>query len=295
MARIGFIGLGVMGQGMVKNLVSAGHSVTVWNRSPEPTKVARDHGATVAPTLSDAVRNAEVVMYCLADDAAIEAVVLGDGGITSLVTATQIVIDLTTVSPETTKRQAAAFTASSVTFLDAPVFGSRGEANSGGLWVVVGGPNDAVQQVRPILESISASIHHMGPTGSGAAMKLVGNLVVAAQLEALGESLTLAKTAGLSISDVLEVFAATDFRSPIFDGVGASVLVGDYSANFALHLMLKDARLVVRFAERLGVSIPATTATLGTIERAVEAGFGDENASALIKVLARDAGVDLAD
>lgn len=123
-------------------------------------------------------------------------------------------------------------------------------------------------------------------------MKLVGNLTVAAQLEALGESLTLACKAGLDLRDVLGVFAVTDFRSPIDDGVGNAVIKGDYSPSFALKLMLKDALLVQAFADRLGAPVPGTEATLGTIRKAVDAGWGEENASALIKVLAAEADTD---
>jgi 3-hydroxyisobutyrate dehydrogenase-like beta-hydroxyacid dehydrogenase len=106
--------------------------------------------------------------------------------------------------------------------------------------------------------------------------------------------LSLAKKAGLDLDDVLGVLRVTDFRSPIFDGVGSAVVEGDYSPSFALKLMLKDGRLVKDFAQGLGVKVPGTEATVATIERAVESGWGEENASALIKVLAADAGVDLA-
>lgn len=294
MTRIGFVGLGVMGQGMVANLLSHGHDVTVWNRTVGRTAEAVARGATVADSLPDLVTTVEVVMCCLADDAAVADVVLGDGGVVSLIDRDQAVVDLSTVSPETTAHEAAAFADRGAAFIDAPVFGSRNEANAGGLWVVVGGENSAVARVSPLLSAISETVHHLGPVGSGTKMKLVGNLVVAAQLEALGEALALAKKAGLPLTTVLEVFAVTDFRSPIFDGVGAAVLADDYSPHFALALMRKDARLVRDFAESLGVSIPGSDATRRTIERAVDEGWGAENASALIKILASDADVNLA-
>ncbi|TFC75787.1 NAD(P)-dependent oxidoreductase [Cryobacterium sp. TMS1-20-1] len=210
---------------------------------------------------------------------------------------TSIVIDLSTISPAASAAEAAAFSArGGVRFLDAPVFGSKGEAANGGLWIVVGGDEATFESSKVVLEPISATLHYMGPSGNGAKMKLVGNLAVAAQLEALGESLSLAKKAGLNLHDVLVVFAVTDFRSPIFDGVGSAVVANDYSPSFALKLMLmlKDGNLVKDFAKSLGVSVPGTIATVGTIERTVDAGYGEENASALIKVLASDAGVDLA-
>lgn len=294
MTRIGFVGLGVMGTGMVANLLKQGYPVTVWNRTASRTARPASLGATVADSLADLVGSVDVVMYCLADDAAVSDVALGNDGISSLVRQGQTVVDLSTVSPETTALESAAYAKRGATFVDAPVFGSRNEANAGRLWVVVGGDEDAVARVRPLLSAISETVHHLGPIGSGVRMKLVGNLVVAAQLQALGEALSLAKKAGLPLQTVLDVFAVTDFRSPIFDGVGAAVLAGDYSPHFALALMRKDARLVRDFAATLGVSITASDATRHTIERAVENGWGAENASALIKVLAGDAGVNLA-
>ena len=291
MSTIAFIGMGTMGQGMVSNLVAAGHEITVWNRSPLPQDVLeRVH---LAVSIAAAVAGAEFVMYALADDIAVNDVALGPQGIAASIDASTIVIDLSTISPETSAAEADAFAARGVRFLDAPVFGSKGEAANGGLWIVVGGDEETFESSKIVLEPISASLHYMGPAGNGAKMKLVGNLVVAAQLEALGESLSLAKKAGLNLQDVLGVFEVTDFRSPIFDGVGSAVLAGDYSPSFALKLMLKDGNLVKNFADSLGVHVPATLSTVSTIERAFSAGYGEENASALIKVLASDAGVNL--
>lgn len=294
MSTIAFIGLGTMGRGMVGNLLTAGHDVTVWNRSDAPGVEAEALGARRAETVSDAVAGAEFVMYCLSDDEAVRQVVLANGGLAEVVDVDSIVIDLSTIDPDTSAEEAEAFANRNVAFLDAPVFGSKGEAASGGLWVVVGGQREVFDRALTVLTPISETVHYMGGSGSGARMKLVGNLIVAAQLEALGESLSLAKKAGLDLNDVLGVLKVTDFRSPIFDGVGAAVVAGDYSPSFALKLMRKDGRLVQAFADRLGVAVPATRATVGTIERAVDAGWGDQNASALIKVLAADAGVDLA-
>ncbi len=293
MARIGFLGLGTMGQGMVKNLVAAGHDVTAWNRSPLSDSEFADLGAHRASTIADAVTGFDYVLYCLSDDVAIREVVLAEHGVLDCVQAPSTVIDLSTIDPLTSAEEATAFAAKGISFLDAPVFGSKGEAASGGLWIVVGGDRAVFDAAQEVLTPISETTHYMGKNGNGAQMKLVGNLIVAAQLEALGEALTLAKKADLDLRDVLGVLAVTDFKSPIFDGVGAAVIAGDYSPSFALNLMRKDARLVGAFADRLGAPVPGTRATLATIEKAVDAGFGAENASALIKVLANEAGTDL--
>ncbi|TFD64973.1 NAD(P)-dependent oxidoreductase [Cryobacterium sp. Hh38] len=294
MTTIAFLGLGTMGLGMVKNLLAASHTVTVWNRSAAPVAEAVAAGATAAPSAAAAVAGADIVMYCLSNDAAVRAVVLGEGGLASVVETSSIIIDLSTISPEVSAAERTAYDARGVRFLDAPVFGSRGEANSGGLWIVAGGDADVFAEAAHVFEPISETVHLMGPGGSGVRMKLVGNLVVASQLLALGESLALAAKAGLDLPKVLEVLKVTDFRSPIFDGVGPAVLADDYAPSFALKLMQKDVGLIQDFAAGLGVAVPSVTAAAHYVDAAVDAGWSEENASALIKALAAESGVSLA-
>ncbi|MDJ0379038.1 NAD(P)-dependent oxidoreductase [Cryobacterium sp. PH31-L1] len=294
MTQIAFLGLGTMGLGMVKNLLAADHSVTVWNRSDAPVAEAVAAGATSAPSVAAAVDGAEVVMYCFSNDEAVRSVVLEAGGLASVVDSSSIVIDLSTISPEASAAEREAYEAKGVRFLDAPVFGSRGEANSGGLWIVVGGDSEVFDLAKKVFEPISETVHLMGPGGSGVRMKLVGNLVVASQLLALGESLSLAAKAGLDLKKVLQVLEVTDFRSPIFDGVGPAVLADDYSPSFALKLMQKDVGLIQDFASGLGAAVPTVTAASHYVNAAMDAGWGEENASALIKALADESGVSLA-
>lgn len=284
-ARIAYLGLGIMGRGMVGNLLKAGHEVTVWNRSPQPVADAEKLGAKSASLPSAAVAGADVVMYCLANDAAVEDVVFGDDGVLAGIQAGQTVVDMSTIYPALSRKQASAFAEKGVEFLDAPVFGSKGEAAAGGLWVVVGGKRAVFDRVKPVLETLSETTHYMGEAGSGTSMKLVGNLVVAFQLEALGEALVLATKAGLDPKDVLGVLHVTDFRSPIFDGVGASLLKRDFSTSFALKHLLKDANLISRFAEERGSPIPGAAVIREVIKGAVNQGWGEENASAMIKML----------
>ena len=290
MSRVAFLGLGTMGRGMVRNLTAAGHDVVVWNRTPN--RAAPDQ-VRVADSIAQAMEGAEFVLYCLSDDAAVSAVVMDAGGVLESATSEMTVIDLSTISVELSDAEHSAFQSRGVRFLDAPVFGSRDEALAGGLWTVVGGAEDVVSRARPVLEAISASVHHMGPAGAGARMKLIGNLVVATQLLALGEALTLGQKAGLNLEDVLGVLAVTDFRSPIFDGVGPSVVAGDYTPAFALKLMQKDARLIESFAQAVNAPVPSVEAAHTYIDRAVAAGWAEENASALIKAVAADAGARL--
>lgn len=272
-----------MGSGMATNLLKAGYQVTVWNRSPESCKPLVELGATQAQTPAQAVENAEAILYCLANDNAIEEVVFGLDGILSNVRPGQIAIDMSTVHPDTSRREAAAYAEKQVEFLDAPVFGSKNESAAGGLWIVIGGKRDVFEQVKPILEPLSETIHYLGDTGKGAAMKLVGNSIVATQIEALGEAMVLATKAGLNPKDVLDVLHVVDFRSPIFDGIGKMLVERDFTPSFALKHMLKDANLIARLAQDLNSPTPAAALVRETIKTAVNQGWGEENASALIK------------
>jgi len=274
-----------MGRGMVSNLLKAGYSVTVWNRSPGPVDEMVALGAASVGSPSAAADGADVVMYCLANDEAVEAVVFGAGGLLEGAGSGQVFIDMSTVYPALSRRQAEAFGAIGADFLDAPVFGSKGEAAAGGLWVVVGGKREVYERLLPVLEVVSETTHYMGGAGSGTSMKLVGNLVVAFQLEALGEAMVLARKAGLDLQDVLGVLHVTDFRSPIFDGVGASLIARDFSTSFALKHLYKDANLITKFAEELVSPTPGAAAIREVIKGAVNAGLGEENASAVVKVL----------
>lgn len=293
MKKIAYLGLGIMGRGMAGNLLKAGYPVTVWNRTAERCGALVEQGAEQADTPALAAADADVIMYCLSDDSAVEDLVFGDGDLLSGVEEGQIVIDMTSVHPDTSRLEAAAYAEKGVQFLDAPVFGSKNEAAGGGLWIVVGGKKELFEEVKPILEVLSETTHYMGGTAQGASMKLVGNLVVASQLEALGEAMILATKAGLDPQDVLGVLHVTDFKSPIFDGVGNALIERDFSTYFALKLMLKDANLIARFAEDLNAPIPAMAATREVIKGAVNKGWGELNASALIKNLEDQAGVQV--
>jgi len=293
MEKVAFLGLGIMGYNVSANLLKAGYPLTVYNRTPERAAGLVNAGAQRARTPRKAVADADVIMIMLSDDKAIEGVVFGPDGVLEGVRAGQVAIDLTTCMPKTSLREAAAFNAKGVEFLDAPVFGSKGESRDAGLWIVSGGKREIFDRMLPLFKVISATQHYMGENGKGTSMKLCGNLVVASQLEALGEAMTLATKAGLNAEDVLGVLHVTDFKSPIFDGVGDALARRDFSPSFYLKLMLKDANLISSFAQELNVPLPASAATREVIKTAVNRGWGDENASAMIKVIEQMAGVEV--
>jgi 3-hydroxyisobutyrate dehydrogenase-like beta-hydroxyacid dehydrogenase len=290
---ISYLGLGTMGSGMASNLLKVGYSLTVWNRSAEKCGPFGKKGARVANTPSDAVRDAELVMYSLSNDQAVEEVVFGPKGILSGIREGQVAIDMSTVLPATSLREQQAFAKRGVDFLDVPVFGSKQESADAKLWIMAAGNKAIFEKVKPVLEHLGQTIHYFGKNGNAVAMKLVGNLIVALELEALSEGLVLAQKAGLDLSTVMEVVKVADFRSPLLVSNGQNILKRNFSPSFALKLMLKDAGLIEKFADSLESPIPALRIVEKNLESAVALGFGEENASAIIRALEKEAGVEV--
>ena len=290
---ISYLGLGTMGSGMASNLLKAGYKLTVWNRSAEKCEPFARKGARVAESPADAVRDVDLVIYCLSNEEAVEEVVFGAKGILSGSSEGQIAIDMSTVLPATSLREQEAYAEHGVDFLDAPVFGSKKESADAKLWIMAAGNKVIYEKVKPILEHLGQIVHYLGKSGNAAVMKLVGNLIVALEMEALAEGLVLAQKAGLDLNTVMEVLKVADFRSPLIASNGPNILKRDFSPSFALKLMLKDADLIEKFAGSLQSPIPALRVVQKNLGSAVALGFGKENASAVIKALEKEAGVEV--
>jgi len=290
---ISYLGLGTMGSGMAANVLKAGYELTVWNRSTEKCEPFARKGARVAKTPADAARDVDLVMYMLSNDQAVEEVVFGAEGILSGIKEGQIAIDMSTVLPATSLREREAYAKRGVDFLDAPVFGSKNESAEAKLWIMAAGNKAVFEKVKSILEHLGQTVHYFGKNGNAVAMKLVGNLIVALEMEALAEGLVLAQKAGLDLNTVMEVVEVADFRSPVLVSNGQNILKRDFSTSFALKLMLKDAGLIEKFGESLRSPIPALRVVQKNLASAVTLGFGDEKASAVIKALEKEAGVEV--
>ncbi len=289
--EIAFVGLGIMGSGMVRNLLGAGHAVNAWNRTERPLHEDLSR-AKISRTLAEAVSGRPLTMVCLTGPQAQRETLLGAKGVFASARTGSIVADTTTTDPAVTVELAAAARERGIRYLDTPVFGSKNEAWEGRLDFVCGGQRSDFEEIRPVLEALAATVHYMGSSSMGASAKLVGNLLVAAQMVSLGEALALARKAGLDAEALMGYLDVTDFSSALIRGVGRATLAGDFEPSFYLKHMLKDARLIGDFAKSEAVSAPMAALIAELYQGAVNRGLGELNASALHKSIFEAAGLD---
>jgi len=284
-AKLGFLGLGVMGSSIAVNLMKGGFRLNLWNRSRKDHVELQHENGTFTKSPAEAVRDVDIILYSLSNDEAIENVIFGPEGVLSGIHEGQLAINLGTVHPEMSKREAAAYNHSGVAYLDAPVFGSKNEAEAADLCIVIGGNYSDYLRALPVFAAMSSSTHYMGETGKGAAMGLVGSLMVCMQLEALGEGLILAQKAGLMTEKVVEILGIPDFRSPLFRDMGSQIISRNFEPVFTLDHLYKDSNQIIRLADELGVAVPGVAGVREVIKGAVINGWGHENASAMVKAL----------
>jgi 3-hydroxyisobutyrate dehydrogenase-like beta-hydroxyacid dehydrogenase len=287
MAKLAFIGLGLMGTPMATRLLEAGHDLTVWNRTLQKTKPLSDLGATAVSTPAQAVAGVDAVITMVTNAAALEQVVLGDDGLATALAPGQLFIDMSTVGPDAVLSVAARLP-HGVAMVDAPVRGSVPQATTGRLAIYVGAFAADFQRVEPILAPLG-TVHHVGGPGSGAAAKVVVNSTLGAAIAAFGEALALGDDFGLERSVVLEVLADTPIASTV-EAKRSNVESGRYPANFKLSLALKDLNLVTQIAEAAGRRLEVAEASRDWLERAAEAGAGDLDYSAVIPTITADRG-----
>lgn len=285
--RVAVIGTGRMGAAMVGRLAGAGHHLTVHNRTRAKAEaVAARHEAAVAPTPREAVREADVVLVSLADDAAVTAAYGGPDGLVAGLAAGQVVADTSTVDPETLRGLEAAVVAAGAALLDTPVSGSVSTVEAGALLVMAGGDASALERARPALEAIASRILHLGPLGAGATMKLVVNAMVHALNGALAEALVLAEKAGLDRASAYDVIAASAVGAPFVTYKRDAYLSPEATpVAFALNLVAKDLALADALAARVAAPMPQLATNREVVRRAVAAGLGDADLSALATLL----------
>ncbi len=284
---IAFLGLGIMGSRMAARLVKAGFVVRVWNRTSGRAEELKGAGAVVVGSPAEAATGADAAITMLGDPASVRDVALGTDGVIEALAPTSIYVDMTTVDPATSRGLDCACRARGVTFVDAPVTGSKSAAANGELVLMVGGDAAVVARLTPLFAPMAKRVVHLGPVGSGSMMKLVNNLAIAGSMAALFEALTLGRRAGLDDDKMLEVLTSSALASPLLALKGQAVRRRDFEPHFAFKHMAKDIRLAR--AESAGLGAPRVMSDLldALFSSGLDQGLGDEDFAALVKVVER--------
>ena len=285
---IGFIGLGHMGSHMASRLIQSGYPLTVYDRTREKAQSIK--GTTVAETPKEAAAHSEVVISIVTDDAALEEVMLGPDGALAGTRAGSVIIDMSTVSPQASRRLFQAARAKGVAMLDAAVSGSVPQVEQGSLLIFVGGEHETYERCQPILGILGQSSFYLGSSGMGTTMKLVVNTLLGLGMQALAEAIALGEKAGLEKEVLLDVLGQTAVLTPGQKAKLDNVRRERYPTQFALSLQQKDLRLIMSEANEVSVPMPATVVALQMYTAALAKGM-DADFSILIKFMEQLAGV----
>jgi 3-hydroxyisobutyrate dehydrogenase-like beta-hydroxyacid dehydrogenase len=285
MQRIGFIGIGLMGQHMARHLLEAGHPLTVWNRTKNKAQALLSAGAVWADSPKALAQNSEVVITMVTDSAASEAVSCGPDGILEGAHTGLILIDMGSIAPEMSRSIAERARAKGVHMLDAPVTGNPKVAAAGKLGIMVGGPVDTFKACRPLFEKMAALIVYAGENGMGTTLKLINNLILGVAIEAVSEALVLATKAGIDPQKVVDITSVGGARTGAMETRGPRMIRRDFSPGFSTSNMYKDLTSVMKLADECGVSLPATAITWEILRAAKTQGKGALDSCCVMTVL----------
>ena len=282
MQRVAILGLGVMGAGMAANWLAKGFELSVWNRTPAKAEALAGKGAKVAATPREAAQGADFIFAMVADDDASRSVWLGDDGALAGAKGGAIAVESSTLTPDWIRELGRHAGAKGCGFLDAPVGGSRQAAESGGLRFFVGGEPRTYEAARPALQAVGSKMDLLGPLGAGATWKLINNQLAATQVAALAEALAVAGKAGFKKEQISDLILGGAAASPIVKLKLPRMLEHDFEpADFAVHLMLKDARYATALAQTLGAHADMISGAVKAFARADAKGLGDKDIAAV--------------
>lgn len=291
--RVGFIGLGIMGQGMARNLLKAGFNVCVWNRTASKADALVAEGAQVGQSPADVAAQCDIIVTCVSDTPDVEAVILGENGVIHGAKAGSLVIDCSTISPQATKDIAAQLAAKGIHMLDAPVSGGSEGAAKGTLTIMVGGAAEDVQRAMPVFKAMGKTITHIGESGSGQIVKLVNQVLVVGNCLAMCEALLLAQAGGVDLQKTIDAISQGAAGSWMFTNRAPQIIRRDWRPGFMISLQQKDLRLVLDAADELGVPLPGTS-LIFNLYRTLEAqGLSSEGNHGLMKALEHLAGFEV--
>ncbi len=281
--RIAFLGLGIMGSGMARRLLANGFPLAVFNRNSEKSRPFAREGASVAASPREAAAQADVIISMVADDVAARSLWLGENGALASARPETVCIECSTVTVNWARELAAAAAARGCKFLDAPVTGSKTQAAAGQLVFLVGGDSATLEKTRPVLAAMSKAIVHVGPTASGALLKLINNFVCGVQVASLAEALAMIERSGLDRARALEILTAGAPGSPIVKTVAARMTAPDFAPNFLLRLLAKDLGYAMAEGGKLSVDMLTAAAALEQFHRAIAAGHGNKDIAAVVQ------------
>lgn len=291
--KLGFIGLGIMGLSMARNLLKAGYAVRVWNRTPSKMEILAAEGASTASSPAELAAQCEVIFICVSDTPDVQAVVLGENGILHGVKPGALVVDMSTISPAATRELAAALAANGVEMLDAPVSGGSEGAAKGTLTIMVGGKAEQLERAHPYFQAMGKTITHVGENGAGQMVKLVNQILVVVTMLGVSEALLFAQAGGLDVEKTLAAVSGGAAGSWMLSNRGPQVIARDWRPGFTIDLQQKDVRLVLDEADRLGVPMLATSTVFNLYRVLQNDGLGAEGNHALVKALEKLAGLEV--
>lgn len=286
--QVGCIGMGIMGTGMTRNLLAAGHTASIWNRTR--SKAEAIEGASVLNSPREVGEAAPVVMICVSDTADVEAVVFGPGGLIEGLSAGSLIVDCSTISPGATRTFAERASERDIAWVDAPVSGGSEGAAKGTLSIMVGGSDDDVARVMPIFEAMGSSITHVGDVGAGQTTKIINQILVVVNQLAVSEALLMAQAAGVDLQKALAAVEGGAAGSWMLSHRGPQMIERDWRPGFTIDLQQKDLRLVLEAADELGVPLPGTALVFQMYRALQQQNLGSEGNHALVKALEKMSG-----
>jgi 3-hydroxyisobutyrate dehydrogenase-like beta-hydroxyacid dehydrogenase len=288
---VGFIGLGIMGLPMSRNLLKEGYPLVVYNRTRSKAEELAKEGAQVVDSPKDVAQKASIVIVMVSDSPDVEQVVLGPQGVLEGIQRDAVVIDMSTISPRVTRDITQKLAEKGAHMLDAPVSGSSWAAADGTLSIMVGGEDKVFQRSLPVFQAMGKTIIHIGPNGMGQTAKLVNQVIVAGTLAAVCEGLLLGAKAGVDLTKTFEAVTGGAANSWQLENLGSRILKRDFAPGFAVKLMLKDQRLVNETAQDMELPLPVSAVARQFFYLLGQRGLGEEGTQSYIKGLEDMGGV----
>lgn len=294
MAKLGFLGLGIMGYPMARNLLKHGHQVAVWSKTSEKADALKSEAVAIpCATPKEVAAKADVVFLCVGDTAMAQEVILGTDGLVEGAAAGSTIVDTSTIAPSASIAIAKELAKHEIHFLGAPVTGSKPGAEGGTLTFMVGGEKAVYDSVKPYMDAMGSNFYYCGGHGAGLHAKLTQNLILSNLLQAFNEGMILCTKAGVDPEMMLDILNNSAARSGLVSFKAPYVFARNFETNFSVKWMHKDVGLMLQSGDELGVPLPLTGLTQQLLKAAVAEGYGDEDICASIKVLERIAGVEV--